>query len=345
MKKKGHEFLITARDKEMTQYLLDFYKIPYINRGKIKKSLFSKATSLLSINSKILKIAKKFDPDLMIGVHNPYMAEVGWFLRKPVLTFTDSEPVPIANILTFPFSNHILTPDIFRLDLGKNQIRYEGYHEIAYLHPKWFKPDPSILDDLEIKKDESFIIFRFIGWAASHDVGHQGFTIEDKRKLIKSMTKFGKVFITSEKPLEKEFEEYRIKIPPEQIHSALYYASLLIGDTQTMSTEAAVVGTPVIRCNSFVGPDDMANFIELEEKYELIFNFNINELNRAIKKSNELIKVKGLKTKWQLKRNKLINDKIDVTAYLIWFVENYPDSIKISKNNLKFQNKFRSKND
>jgi predicted glycosyltransferase len=41
-----------------------------------------------------------------------------------------------------------------------------------------------------------------------------------------------------------------------------------------MTTEAAVLGTPAIRCNSFVGKRDMGNFIELEKKYGLIFNFD-----------------------------------------------------------------------
>ena len=34
MEKNGHHFLILARDKEITQELLNHYKIPYVSRGK-----------------------------------------------------------------------------------------------------------------------------------------------------------------------------------------------------------------------------------------------------------------------------------------------------------------------
>jgi predicted glycosyltransferase len=341
MQKKGHEFVITARDKEMTQYLLKVYDIPYSSRGTIKKSLFGKATSLLNMNQKILKVAKKFDPDIMIGVHNPYIAQVGRLLRKVVLTFTDSEPVPIANILTFPFSSWIITPKIFGLELGKKHLRYNGYHELAYLHPNWFKPDPNVLKELNVNKEEFFFILRFISWSASHDVGHKGFNLKTKKKLVKNLIKYGKVFITSEQPLEKELEKYRILIPPEKIHSVLHYSTLLIGDTQTMTTEAALLGTPAIRCNSFVGPYDMANFIELENKYNIIYNFSNpkDSIDMALK----LIHENNPKKYWSNKSKKIFKDKIDLTSFMIWLIEDYPSSIQNMKEHPSYLSKFQQK--
>ena len=37
MENKGHKFLIISRNKEMEQYLLNIYKIPYIDRGVDQK--------------------------------------------------------------------------------------------------------------------------------------------------------------------------------------------------------------------------------------------------------------------------------------------------------------------
>jgi predicted glycosyltransferase len=101
-----------------------------------------------------------------------------------------------------------------------------------------------------------------------------------------------------------------------------------------MTTEAAVLGVPAIRCNSFVGEDDMSNFIELEDKYGLIFNYSDSE--EALKKALELVKMPGLKEEWSKKREKLLNDKIDVTAFIVWFIENYPESIKRAKEGVPF---------
>jgi phenylacetate-CoA ligase len=41
------------------------------------------------------------------------------------------------------------------------------------------------------------------------------------------------------------------------------------------------------------------------------------------------------------KREKLLEDKIDVTAFMVWFIENYPKSVIKMKENLGIQYKFR----
>ena len=61
------------------------------------------------------------------------------------------------------------------------------------------------------------------------------------------------MYITSERELPEEFEKYRIKIKVNDIAHAIYFAELLIADSQTMSAEAAVLGTPYIRYNDFIG--------------------------------------------------------------------------------------------
>ena len=99
---------------------------------------------------------------------------------------------------------------------------------------------------------------------------------------------------------------------------------MLIGDSQTMTTEAGILGTPAIRCNSFVGDDDMGNFIELEKKYGLIYSYR--DPNEALNKSLELLKNDNLKREWQKKREKLLNEKIDVTKFMVELIENYPQS-------------------
>ncbi len=228
----------------------------------------------------------------------------------------------MANLVTFPFADVICTPSCFKKDLGKKQIRYNGYHELAYLHPDYFKPDPSVLDELGLKKDDKFVIVRFVAWQASHDIGHCGFNMEAKRKLVKELGKYARVFITSESPLPEEFKKYGIKIPPERIHDLLYYATMYIGEGATMATEAAILGTPSIYVSSFW--DSMGNFNELEEQYGLIYNFK--EPEPAIQKVIELLQQQDLKQEWAKKRERLLKDKIDVTQFMMEFIENYPES-------------------
>ena len=74
---------------------------------------------------------------------------------------------------------------MFNKKISNNKhITFNGYSELAYLHPNYFKADPSVLENLGLDKDEKFIIIRFVAWGASHDIKQQGFT--DKEEYVES---------------------------------------------------------------------------------------------------------------------------------------------------------------
>ena len=93
LEKDGHSIKITARDKEVTLALLKAYGFDYVSRGELKKSMLKKAFGLFSVDYTLYKIAKDFQADLLLGVHNPYIAHAGTLLRKPSIIFTDTENV------------------------------------------------------------------------------------------------------------------------------------------------------------------------------------------------------------------------------------------------------------
>lgn len=324
MERRGHIVQVGASDKDVALSLLTYYGFPFQVVGCHQKSLFLKAVELIKSEYELFKIARRFKPDIFVGHGSIINADIAALLRKPSITTEDGEVAVEQRILYSPFTSVICTPSCFKKDLGKKHIRFNGYKELAYLHPNYFKPDPSVLDKIGLVKNEKLIILRFVAWQATHDVAQYGFSLNQKRKLVKVLSQYGRVFITSESPLPEEFEKYRIYITPEKMHDLLYYATLLVGDSQTMTTEAAVLGTPAIRCNSFVGPGDMGNFIELENKYALIYSFR--DSDRAILKAIELLQKPDLKEEWRIKREQLLKDKIDVTQFMVNFVENYPQS-------------------
>jgi predicted glycosyltransferase len=331
MQKRGYEVVVIARDKDVALRLLKAYGIQYEIVGRIGKGNFDLIREWLIRDQKIYSIAKRFHPSILTGIHNPAVAHVARLSGAKSIIFTDTECARIANLVTFPFANVICTPSCFKKDLGRKQVRYNGYHELAYLHPNYFEPDPSVLSELGLTESDRFIIVRFVAWQASHDIGQRGFSLQAKRKLVKELGKYGRVFITSERPLPEEFEKYQIAAPPERIHDLLYHATLLVGDSQTMTTEAAILGTPAVRCNSFVGPNDMGNFIELEKRYDLIYSFQ--EPDKAIKRALELLQQPDLKRQWAKKRERLLADKIDVTQFMVDFIENYPQSFDEYRHN------------
>lgn len=338
LEKKGHKCKIAIIDKEVSIKLLDAYGFEYEVVGLSRPSLFSKAIELLKIESRIYSIAKSFKPDLLIGGSgNAYVAHVGKLIHRPSIIFEDSENAKIERLLTDPFATTICTPSSFKKDLGYKQILFDGYKELAYLHPNHFCNNPKVFDELGLSKKEPLIIIRFVTWNADHDVGHYG--IQNKVELVKKLKKYGRILITSEEKLDPEIESYKIKTSPEKLHDLLSSAHLLIGDSQTMTTEAAILGVPAIRCNSFVGKSDMSNFIELEQKYNLIFNYN--DSSEALMKAIELLQNPRLKDDWNRKKKILLQEKIDVSAFMTWFIENYPHSFFTMKENPNFQDQFK----
>ena len=322
MDKRGHQLLVTARDKDIALHLLTVYGIEYIAVGKAGKGKLSFIREWIGRDREIYSIARRFRPDIITGIHNPCVAHVARLTGAKSIIFTDTEHAKIANMVTFPFSDVVCTPSCFKKNLGKKHVRYNGYHELAYLHPNYFKPDPSVLSELGLSENDMFIIIRFVSWGASHDIGQSGFDLATKRKLVDEIAKYGRVMITSEGPLPEEFEEYQIKTPPEKLHDLLYYATMYFGEGGTMATEAAILGIPSI----YVSPlwDTMGNFIELGSKYELIHSFR--ETDKAIQKALELLQQPDLKENWVKKRQRLLVDKIDATQFVVDFIENFPES-------------------
>ena len=100
---------------------------------------------------------------------------------------------------------------------------------------------------------------------------------------------------------------------------------MFIGDSQTMTAEAAVLGTPAIRCNTFVGR--ISYLEELEHKYGLTYGFVPGEEERMFDKIVELLSTEDLKKTWQEKRSRMLKDKIDLARWIVDFIENYPQSL------------------
>jgi hypothetical protein len=238
-----------------------------------------------------------------------------------------------------PFAHTLLSPDCLKdRRKKKSTIFYSGYHELSYLHPNHFKPDPNVLSELGLKKEEPFFIMRFNVFKAHHDGGAKGLSTVQKKDLIELLRSHGKIFITTEREIDPELKKYQYPISPEKMHSVLYYAKMFIGDSQTMTSEAAVLGTPSIRCNSFVG---RISYLEEEEQYGLTFGFLPEDFKGLLQKIRELLSMPDLHQEWQKRREKMLEDKIDVSAFITWFVENYPQSIEVMKQSPEYQFSFR----
>lgn len=332
--KHGHEVQLTAIDKDVMRFLLnndDFAKkIDPLFIGVEKRGLVNKGIQASKIIYRLICVIKDFHPDVLVGgCGNLYIAIAGRILNIPSIIFDTNEPAKLQHLLTDPFASVICTPSSYEKNLGHKQIKYNGYHELAYLHPNYFKPNPSVLDELNIKVSDIFIIIRLVSWNAVHDTDEYG--INNITKLVQKLETYGRVFISSECALDGELERYRIQV--NDLHSLLYYATLYIGEGTTVASECAVLGTHAI----YINTRKTGYTNELERDYGLIYCFSnkYDMESKAIEKSIDLLHTTDLKQAGIIKRRRLLSEKIDVTAFMVWFIEEYPRSVSICQTTQK----------
>ena len=322
LNRRGHRVQIITRKKDIAIELLESYGFNYEIFKHFSKSLKGKVLDLLQTDIFLNRIIRKTRPDVMIAIGLPSVAHIGWLNHIPSVYLTDTEDAHIANNLAKPFAKVMLTPQCFRENLGKKHVRFNGYKELASLHPDYFTPDPSVLDDLGIKPGDCYIVVRRISYDAHHDIGLKG--IKKENEFYKELEKYGRIFVSSEK--NSEHNKYSYTIPPEKFHSLLAFASLYIGEGGTTATEAALLGTPAIHIESDAHGRatgyTCGNFLELRDKYQLLYFFPDQDM--ALNKAKEILDDKNSKTAWESKRNVLLADKIDVTAWMTDFIERLP---------------------
>lgn len=312
--RRGIQTKVITKDKEISTELLDAlgYEYTVVLSQDEDRPITPKEHILFEF--RVLREAKQFNPDVMTAVGGTAISHSSTFLRIPSVVFTDSEAATFGNKITIPFADLVCTPSNYREDYGNKHVRYDGYHELAYLHPNQFESDPKRLVDHGVDVDETYFIVRFIAWGAQHDIGHGGLSLDQKRRLVSDLSEVGTVYITAESDLPPDLEQYQLPIPSHLLHDLLYHADLYIGDSQTMATEAAILGTPAIRSNTFAGDGDMSNFVELEEEYRLLYSTPDGE--EAIRKALTWAKQDGLQDEWQNRRQRLLEDKTDVTRFI-----------------------------
>ena len=325
----GHQVFILIKTKDILEDLLKASGLPYYNilAEAHRNSKLGIFWDMLVRDWRMLRFVRKHHIDLLTG-STPEVAQVGWLTRKYRINTgeDDMRIVPMFRRLAGPFVQTILSP--VTCDNGKLEpktVKYEGFHKLAYLHPNQFTPDRSVVDRY-FPSDKPYFILRFAQLKAHHDIATDvhGINTSVAQHLIDMLLPHGDVYITAERPLEPQFEPYRLRINPLDIHHVLAFAKLYIGDSQSMAVEAAMLGTPSLRFNDFAGKIGVLD--ELEYKYGLTFGIPSSDARKLYEKVAELLAMPDLRETFQHRRQQMLSEKIDVTAFFTWFIENYPES-------------------
>lgn len=336
---KKNSVLIAIKSKDVLEDLVKAEGLSYVNiQTKLRSD--SKVGILLGLMKrtlKLLQLGMKFKPDLIVGT-DASVAHVGLLLRVKRITTTEDDYTIIKSLaaLTYPFTNHIVCPNV--CDVGrwsKKKIGYDGYMKLGYLHPKIFKPEIKYLSKYSLK--EGFVLIRLAKLTAHHDFGIRGVSADVVSKLIEIIEGKGtKVYISSERDIPENLRKYILKIEPQDLHHIMYFAKLLISDSQSMSVEAAILGLPSIRVSDFAGRISVLE--ELESKYNLTYGINPSNIEGLFERLNYLLSKEDLISEFHKKRDFMISEKINVSEFLIWLLGNYPESVnelKVNSNKVK----------
>ncbi len=313
MESKGHDIRVLVREKDITTRLLESYNIDYnLVTGK-PRGLFGILGTQIKYELGILRETIRFSPDVMTAIMEPSVAHASKLTNIPSVLFADTEHATLQNSLAHPFADEVCTPECYQQEVNNHKhTKYPGYHELAYLHPDRFEPDKNVLVESGLDPDEKIALIRLVAWDAVHDRGDSGFySIQD---VVSQLEEAGaKVLITSEEELPRSVSHCCIDIPPEKIHDLMYYADLYIGESATMATESAVLGTPAI----FVSSSRRGYTDELENKHGIVYNYSgRNRHDRGVEKAVNIL-TNYSEDEWNDKRSELLSSKIDVTSFIL----------------------------
>lgn len=324
---KGHRILLVAREKDVLGELLkdcSFETVMLPPRRAHSKT--GTVISVLKREVKLLRIAGKHRPDLMIGT-DIVITHTGRLLGIPTVVSSEDDAAEIPQFVRwgYRYATHILAPQSCNCSPYRHKhIAFPGYLELAYLHPAYFKPERSFVEHLFKNGNNAFFILRLAQLTAFHDKGKRGIEPDMAKKIIELLSQKGEVYISAEGKLPPELEQYRLPLPAQLIHHALYFARLYIGDSQTMACEAAVLGTPSVRFNDFVGK--LGYLEELEHRFGLTCGISASNPVQLLSKIKELLGKPGLEKEWATKRQHMLEHCIDVNTFLLWLFEHYPKS-------------------
>ncbi len=343
LKSKGHNVDIVITSKDVLEDLVKTEGWEYTNifpEGRKMKGVSPYISSAINLIRTIYRLfryvnGKKYD----LFITDDLLVHIGKLKGVKSLVFTDDDLAIVKqfSIILF-FADYCLAP--FVTDLGrynKIKIAFNSYKELAYLHPNYFVADNEIINKYK-GEDKRYFILRLVSLKSYHDVGKKGLGYDNVKKLIEFLEPYGRIYISAERKLEKELEKYRIIIPPNELKHVLAGADLYIGDSQTMSSEAAVLGIPSFRINDFVGKISVME--EKDLKYGLSKSYKTTDFDLLLEDLRLCLNDNKCKSDNVARVRQMLNEKIDLTAFLIWLLEEYPKSIEILKSNPCYQNKF-----
>jgi len=310
LKENELPYVVTSRQKDLTGQLLDHYGIPHRVLSKQRHSLPGQAIEFLLRTARIYFLHRKYRFTHALGT-SVSIGYLSLFTAGHVksLNFSedDDDVIPIQAFLSYPFSTWIVNPTSIRhRRWTSKRILLPTYHELAYLHPNHFSPDLKILQKYNLEK-QGFLIMRLSSLKAHHDRNEAGISTNLASEIRDVAGPI--IVIESRETLNGQ------RIDPWDMHHLLAFARVLVSDSQTMTIEAALLGTPSIRISTF--KDRLSCLDEIEAALDYTSSFFPNQTDDILEAIENILENDASPNDLQQIRYRFLESKLDLTNWMV----------------------------
>lgn len=317
---RGDECLLVARDKDVTLRLLRGFGLEAAVLAAVGRGRLGALRELVQREWRLRALARAFRPAVIAGT-SVHAGRVGRHVgaASVVVNDDDAAAVPLFARLAYPSADWIVTPECLRHEgHGPRQLTYPGNQQLFYLHPARFAPDPGVRAELGLPPGAPFALLRLSALQAHHDRGVRGFSAALVEAVRVRLPRHWRLFVSSEKALPPALQPLELRLPAERLHHALAAAEVLLGDSQSTTAEAAVLGTPALRLNDFVGR--ISYLAELERR-GLAFGFRPGQEPDLLARLEALLAEPGRRAEFAARRERLLAECGDPLPWLCALLE------------------------
>ncbi len=315
LSQNGFEILLTYLDRGIVKTLIG-KELPQHNPIKIGSYRNSRIGKGAMVSERALlfsRLLRQESPSVTLGVGDFILAVSSRLTRIPAIQFYDDFEFAINFKLSHLFADTFVVPQFIPVR-GNDVIAYNGYKELAYLHPEVYTPDSRVISKIGLEKN-TYVFAREVSGISLNYANLDRLSL---LPIIKHLHSKGVHVLLSleDKSLIEQYEPYCqvLEEPLEDIYSLIAFSRFGLSSGDSMAREMALLGVPCI----YVGGRDMCinNQLILEGGIK-----KIEALSQVTTLVDQWIECDP-KTEWANSRRKLIADHcVNTTDIIVSAVE------------------------
>ena len=253
LENRGHTIVLTIRNCSQTAKLADLYAFKYKKIGRhYGKNKILKVAGTLFRSLQMLPYILMKKPAIAVSHGSRSMVILANILRIPVLAISDYEHSSGQVKLDWLLVPEIIPKSSYRFK-PERILTYPGIKEDVYV--PFFKPDPTILDNLKIPKENILTTIRPPASEAHYHNHESDILFEETIRYFSEKPNITMLILprydSQTQQIKSRYAELvkkKTMIVPEIVFDGLnliWYSDLVVSGGGTMNREAAALGVPV----------------------------------------------------------------------------------------------------